>query len=127
MKYFTISYNSLTHNFVWIIQENQKFEIKSKAKMYFVNLYILTYTKIYKQRSYLEIENMAFKDSVKFISSLAYFVEHLHVIFEPSEINSDENHQKILKAIDYLLTNHTIPILKKVSFVTVHRKVTYFT
>ena len=77
----------------------------------YTNVYIIN-----KQRSYLKIESMEFKDSVEFITSFSYFVEHLHVIFEPSEICSDENNQKIIKAIEYLLANDTKRILKKVSF-----------
>ena len=68
---------------------------------------------------------MAFKFSVEFITSFAYFVEHLDVIFEPNEVYSDENHQKIRKAIDYSVTNNKKQILKKVSCVTMHIKVTY--
>ena len=68
---------------------------------------------------------MAFKFSVEFITSFAYFVEHLDVIFEPNETYCHENHQKVIEAIDFLLANDTKQILKKVSCVTIHIKVTY--
>ena len=74
---------------------------------------------------YLEIDSMVFKDIVDKISSLAYFVGHLHIIFEPSEVYSDETHQKIIKATNYLNANNTKQILKKVSLVIMHKEVTY--
>ena len=70
---------------------------------------------------------MAFELSVEFISSFAYFVEHLDVLFKPSEIYSDENNRKIIEAINYLYANDTKHILKKVSSNVIHAKVTYYT
>ena len=75
-----------------------------------------------KQRSYLKIDYITFKANFECISSLAYFVEHLHVFFEPSEICSDENNQKIIKAVEYLFANDTKHILKKVSFLQCIKK-----
>ena len=57
---------------------------------------------------------MPFKYMVERISSLAYFVEHLELHFESSEVLSFENHESIKYAF-YSQCNETRKVLKEVS------------